>query len=229
MYNYKGFTCAKDILIYLDACKEEQEQIFDKIQNLEIKFFDPNKKKLKLEKKKLKKQLTTIRMRIQKCMKIIEDGSSFEKDDLLRFLPRYLSLKEGELYVLIEDVNADLINSSHFPNHHNMKYNVITTIHNKIKLESLKEKNRRVYDLQQYLSTCENKKYVCLSDNIRYFLLNGIDLNEFFSGYPYIRDLAFDLIDLKLENPYMSDEERLNKVLQYLQKKKRLPNNYANR
>ncbi|MCX4364525.1 MAG: hypothetical protein OSJ70_01945 [Bacilli bacterium] len=233
MYNYKGFTCTKDVLLYLDVCREEQEQVFKKLDALEIKFFDPNKRELKIEKKKLKQQLTIIRARIQKCLKILEDGVVFEKRDLLKFLPKYLSLKEKELYVLMPNVTEDdflmnLITKTYFLNVFSTKYNIVTTVHNKNKLENQGQSGLcggETDDIKDYLSICENEKYICLSDAPQYSLLNGTELNELFSGYPYIRDLAFDLIDLKLENPFMSDEERLNIILRDLQKKKRLPNN----
>ena len=34
MYNYKGFTCTKDVLLYLDVCREEQEQVFKKLDEI---------------------------------------------------------------------------------------------------------------------------------------------------------------------------------------------------
>lgn len=57
MYNYRGFTCSKDVLIYLDSCKEEQERVFDKLNNIEIKLFDPNRNKKR--KKKIKESVET--------------------------------------------------------------------------------------------------------------------------------------------------------------------------
>lgn len=236
MYNYRGFTCSKDVLIYLDSCKEEQEHVFDKLNNIEIKLFDPNRKELKKERKKLKNQLKLIKGRIRKCVDILEEGSTFNREDFLKFLPKYLSLKEGEVYVLIDEVVADdfymEVAAKTYPwGLFSEKYNVITTVHNKRKLEDIGDNGScggTTDDIEDYLSVCEDGKYLCLSDASLYTLLSGTRLNKIYSAYPYMRELAFDLVDLKIENPYMSDEERLNKILSDLQKKKRFSGNPAN-
>ena len=52
----------------------------------------------------------------------------------------------------------------------------------------------------------------------RYSLLKKEKLNQIFKNYPYLEDVAYDLVDLKIENPEMTDRERLNMV--YLKSKK---------
>lgn len=233
MYNYRGFTCTKDVLIYLDSCKEEQERVFDKLNKIEIKLFDPNRKELKKERKNLKDQLKIIKKRIRKCIDILEEGSTFKRDDFLRFLPKYLSLKEREIYVLMDEVVEDNfcmeMAAKTYPwGFFSEKYNIITTVHNKRKLENMGDSGScggTTDDIEDYLSVCEDDKYLCLSNASLYTLLCGTRLNKIYSSYPYMRELAFDLVDLKIENPYMSDEDRLNKILSDLQKKKRFPGN----
>lgn len=111
------------------------------------------------------------------------------------------------------------------------KYNIITTVHNKRKLEDMGDSGScggTTDDIEDYLSVCEDDKYLCLSNASLYTLLCGPRLNKIYNDYPYMRDLAFDLVDLKIENPYMSDEDRLNKILSDLQKKKRFSGNPTN-
>lgn len=253
MYNYMGFTCSQDILIYLDMCREEEAQISENLDSIQIKLFDPNRKDLKKERKALKDKLKTIRSKIQKSLDIFEEATTFEKDIFVKFLAKYLSLKEREVYVLKENVVEDDFGMSVATGRYqkrliygsllddtcmaaamgvyptdlfSKKYNIIASVNNKKKLEeqeSCGSSGGNTDDIKDYLSVCKDGKYLCLRDMSFYSLLNGVNLKKCFAKYPYIRDLAFELIDLKLQNPFMSDEERLNKVLGDLQKKKRLP------
>ncbi len=258
MYNYKGFTCAQDILIFLDTCREEEEQISKKLESMQIKLFDSNRKELKKERKELKEQLATIKAKIQRCLGIFEDATTFEKDVFLKFLAKYLSLKEREVYVLMDEVVEDdfgmavatgryhksLIYGSLLDNSYmavamgvypldlfSKKYNIVASIHNKKRLEnqgSTGSCGGHTDDIKDYLSVCKDGKYLCLRDDAFYSLLNGVKLKKSFSKYPYMHELAYDLVDMKIENPLMDDEERLNIILNNLQKKKKLPVNPNN-
>lgn len=232
MYNYQEFTCTKDVLIFLDACKEEQERIFKRLDSIEIKLFDPKRKELKKERRELNEKLKNIRIKIQECTNILEKGTTFKRGIFLEFLARYLSLKEED-YVLMDSVVEDNlymeVATQIYPlNTYSKKYNIIASVHNKQKL-----KNQGINgscggttdNIKDYLSICEDGKYLCLSDASVYTLLYGTRLKKCFAKYPYMQELAFDLIDMKIANPMMADEERLNQILDDLQKKKRLPGN----
>lgn len=240
MDNYQDFTCTQDMLIFLDACKEEQEQIFKRLNSIEIKLFDPKRKELKKERKELKEKLKNINIKIQKCIDIFEKGTTFERDIFLKFLARYLSLKERVVYVLMDNVREDDFYTSIATVHMSMannaypvgtfskKYNIVTTIHNKQKLENQEFNGScggTTDNIKDYLSVCEDGRYLCLMDDSLYTLLNGVKLRKSFAKYPYMHELAYNLVDLKMANPMMDDEERLNEILYNLQQKKRLPGN----
>ncbi|MDE6292519.1 MAG: hypothetical protein K2L98_02430, partial [Bacilli bacterium] len=162
---------------------------------------------------------------------VLERYTVFEKEMFLKFLTKYLSLKEGEVYVLMDNVVEDdfamAVATKTYPlNVFSVQYNIVTSVHNKFALESQGSHGScggTTDNITDYLLGCADGKFVCLKNCSVYSLLAGTKLRKCFSKYPYMRDLAFELVDLKLQNPFISDDERLNKVLGDLQKKKRLP------
>ena len=108
------------------------------------------------------------------------------------------------------------------------KYNIVATVHNKKRLEKQESNGSsggNTDDIKDYLSVCKDGRYLCLRDEPFYSLLNGVKLKKSFSKYPYMHELAYDLVDMKLANPLMDDDERLDRILNNLQKKKKLPQN----
>ena len=200
MYNYKGFTCVQDILIFLETCGEEEKKISERLDNIQIKLFDPNRKDLKQERKKLKNELKAIQSKIQRCIDIFESATTFEKGIFLDFLPKYLSLKEKEVYVLIDDVveddfgmslatgryqkrliYGDLLNDigmsaamGVYPiDLFSKKYNIVATVHNKKRLENQGKDGScggDTDDIKDYLSVCKDGRYLCLRDESFYTL-----------------------------------------------------------
>ncbi len=252
MYNYQDFTCTQDILIFLDLCKEEQEKVFKRLDSIKLKPFDPNRKKLRKERKELKETLGNINSKIKKCIDILESATTFNKDLFLQFLERYLSLKGKEVYVLMKDVveydsympiardiylrniMLDSLLGGYYmgvdplATLYSKKYNIIASVSNKERLDNLESWGENIGNIKACLSVCEDGHYLCLDDASIYTLLNGTKLRKCFSKFPYMHELAYDLIDMKLENPMMDDEERLNKILAGLDRKKRITDDLNN-
>ncbi len=233
MYSYLNFTCTKDIFIYLNLCREEQADVERRLDEIVIKLFDPNRKELKQERKELKQRLKTIKYKIEKCIDLLESETIFKRDIFLKFLAKYLSLREGEEYVLMDDVVEDdftmaLATKTYPLDITSTEYNVITSARNKASLDSQGKNGScggTTDDITEYLLGCKDGKFICLKNDSTYSLLRGASLKGCYSKFPYLRELAFELVDLKLQNPNMSDIERLNKVLNELQKKKTYPHN----
>lgn len=219
---YRGFTCVKDILIYLEMCEEEQTKVFDRLDKIKIGLFDPDRKELSQERKDLKQKLRIIKFRIEKCVEILENNTTFNNRVFLNFLAKYLSLKEGTEYALM-DITEDNVGLGIATKTYGCmasKYNVVTTANNKKLLE--KQGSSGTFgattdDINEYFRVCKDKKYICLLDEKNYTLLDGSSLREGFERYTYLQGLAFRLVDLKIQNPKLSDEKRLNMVLGELQ------------
>lgn len=229
MGNYKGFTCAKDVLIYLEMCEEDQKKTFSRLDKMDIGFFDS--KELKQKRNDLKKQLRIIKFRIENCVGILEKNTTFNRRLFLNFLVKYLTLREGVEYAVMTVTEDDVALGIATKTYGCMstEYEIITTTDNKSKLESKGDQGTfgaTTDDINDYLKVCKDKKYLCFSEEETQFtLLRGSSLSKEFAKYPYFRNLAFDLVDLKMQNPNMSDEERLKAILNSVQKKMTYPTN----
>lgn len=229
MGNYKGFTSVKDVLIYLEMCEEEHKKTFSRLDKMDIGFFES--RELKQKSKDLKDQLRIIKFRIGKCVEILEQNTTFSKRLFLNFLVKYLTLRDGVEYVVM-----DITENHYFPTGKIItpvyeEYKVITTVDNKNKIQKQNSNVPNVEctdDISDVLRVCNDKKYICLpngKDEENYNLLRGVSLIECFGNYPYLREVAYDLVDLKLKNPDMSNEGRLTEVLKSAQKKRTFPAN----
>ena len=223
MGNYKGFTSVKDVLIYLELCEEEQKKTFSRLNKMNIGFFDS--KELKQKRNNLKDQLRIIKFRIGKCVEILEQNTTFNKRLFLNFLVKYLTLREGVEYVVMDITEIHYFFTVKIMLPIYEEYKVITTVDNKKKIQ---KQNSNVLDggctddIDSLLEVCNDKKYLCLPDDkdeVKYNLLKGASLSECFGRYPYLREAAYELVDLKLQNPSLSDAERLSKILRDYSKK----------
>lgn len=221
-----SFTSAKDIRDYISECVRVSNNLSLELEEMSIGFFNPRKEELKRRKKEIKEHLKKIRKNIKTCYAMLEEYTTFAKDLLLPFLKYYLSLKEGEKYGLLYDVEefdyTMALATKTFPlNLFGGNYNIITTDSNcKILEESKDSIFGDTDDIEDFLDNCPDFKYLCLEDNSSYTLLEGMNLAEDFKKYPYLYDLANELIDIKLNDPSISDRERLDIVLNELKEKK---------
>lgn len=216
------FKNTQDIKKYLEICSAQYDMIDKYIKNSSISFFSA-------ERKKLKKQLKEINSNIKIAVKKLESCTIFERNSFLQFLKEYLTLIEGEKYVLLDNVQEDDFLMAYATNTYPLNlfsnyYNIITTTSNAEKLKMAKKHGMTggdTDDIKDFLSVCENRKYICLEKTDNYSLLDGTTLNKDFSAYPYLLNLAYELIDLKLERSELSDKERLNFILSKLQENKK--------
>lgn len=221
MNNYNSFTCSEDIKRYLELCKSSQEKIFKELDSMPNGFLNFTNAELRTRKKELKSRLKQLRVNMSASQDLFEKYTTFDSDIFLPFLVSYLSLKENEQYALIEDIEEDnfalAIATDTYPfNLFGECYNVITTVSNEEKInkqESFGMCFGDTDDIDDFLSVCEDKKYICLQSYDEYTLLDGINLDSDFNKYPYLLDLAYELVDLKLSNPDLGDKDRLNAML----------------
>ena len=231
MRNYNRFNCAKDILIYLELCEDEQKKIFKRLDKIKIGFFDPDRKELRQERRELKEKLKNINIKIERCVDILEGSTTFNKSLFLKFLVRYLTLREGIEYsaMFVSEDDTSLGFTARSFDSMSTDYQIVTTVNNKRILQKQGEKGTfggDTDDINEYLRVCKDRKYICfLDDETEYTLLDGASLDEGYEGYSYLRDLAFELVDLKLQNPSLTDAERLSKILRDYSKKKKYPHN----
>lgn len=224
---YIDFSSAQGIRDYMNECFKVESRLEQEIDDMFISFFNPERHKLKKRRKVIKNRLKKIRNNVKMCKRLLENYTTFDADIFLPFLRDYLTLKENENYEILLDVEeldfGMAIATKTYPlNLYGTHYNIVTTEENYEILEDNQDSwsLADIDDIDDYLDNLDNDKYVCLEDEDEYTLLCGMKLDSDFKSYPYLYDVANELVDLKLSNPDMSDEERLESVLDKLRKKK---------
>ena len=216
----KELPSSKAIKDYIAFCEQEYERISSEIDAIPTKLFGHRRKESKIQKKELKTQLRGLRKNISDWLFILEDCVTFERYQFLSFLTKYLSIVEKEQYISMKGVQEE---SAFIPTYRyylfdlfNDKYDIITTLDNYDKLSNQDRSfcgTADTDDIETYLEACENKRFICLEVEDKYTLLDGTSLAEEFREYPYLYDLAYEIIDLKLSNPSLSNDEIFNMIL----------------
>lgn len=221
------FNSLRELEDKIMECNYKEEDIYNNLKERydELKtltLFDPNKKILKSEIKELWKNLKKVDRIRKQCNDIFTKYSTIDSDILLNFLPKYMSKIENEEYILLKDIEIEdyrLIPTGKtiIPYFDTDTYHIITTKSNS---ELLKNNETESWftdgvsdDLDEYLNVIKDNKYLCLENYINYNLLYGVDLDEDFKKYPYLEDLGYQIVDLKLKNPELDDNTILNTIL----------------
>ena len=197
----------------------------DKIKTSLSKPFYGSYLEEKNYRKKLKSELKQVRKNIASAETLFENNSTFDCISLLTFLKNYLSLKEQEEYTLIGDSTHNFDTSSYTTirtNTYRESYYIVTTSSNAENLinNEILSHCFQICDIDDFLSKCNDDKYICMEQKTNYSLLKKEKLNPIFKKYPYLEDAAYELVDLKIDHPEYTDEQRLNIVYSNLQKSK---------
>lgn len=226
MNEYLNFSSLEGIKSYLNECFRIISELESEMDDMIINIYNPKRHKLKKRRRIIKKRLKGIRANVRTLKNLLEDYTTFDRDIFLPFLREYLTIKECENYELLLDVEEmDLgmaLATKTYPlNLYGDHYDIVTTDYNKEILEDAQDSwsLADIDDVDDFLSNLDDDKYICLEESDAYTLLDGLKLNEDFSSYPYLYDLATELIDMKLSNPRISDKERLENVLNDLRYK----------
>lgn len=171
------FKSVSDIKLYLELCYEQYDKINKYMKNSSLGFWSS-------ERKEAKKQLRQIKLNIKSTLAELESLSTFDSASFLLFLKDYLSIVEGEKYVLLDNVQEDnftmAIATHTYPlNLFSNYYNIITTVSNAEELQMQKDYGMTggdTDDIGEFLSVCDDEKYICLEDDESYSLLYGTTL-----------------------------------------------------
>ncbi len=212
-----NLSSMSEIKEYIKMLTNENEDLNIQRNNLEkeIPIFIYSKKR-KLMKQKLdllNMKILDNKIRIEQYMNLITKYSKFNSSDLLPFLVNYLSSVKQEEYVCIKrEDNYFLLFDCY--------YNIITTTNNIEEINNLeKSYGESTLDL---LDELNNSDYICLEAEEEYSLLDGFDLSEYFEYYPCLKEAAYRLVDLKLENSSITDKERLDIIIKNINSKKKV-------
>ena len=74
------------------------------------------------------------------------------------------------------------------------------------------------YGILEAINKTSDKKVIWLKKKHPH-LLDGVELKEKYKVFPQLKELAYQLVDLKLSNPEISDLDRLTIVLENFKNK----------
>lgn len=167
---------------------------------------------------KLQDELKETKVNIKNNKNELSSYSTFSSDLILPLLVDHISNVEGEEYHIVKLKEEDY-EEFFYPTGNafdppmlmlrlGSTFNIITTSSNKEKLEKMEPEKY----LSNYLDSLDNNKYIGLDDTKSITLLNGLELREEFSKYPYLKDFALILLKMRLENKNITNEEIKTKI-----------------
>lgn len=167
---------------------------------------------------KLQDELKETKVNIKNNKNELSSYSTFSSDLILPLLVDHISNVEGEEYHIVKLKEEDY-EEFFYPTGNafdppmlmlrlGSTFNIITTSSNKEKLEKMEPEKY----LSNYLDSLDNNKYISLDDTKSITLLNGLELREEFSKYPYLKDFALILLKMRLENKNITNEEIKTKI-----------------
>lgn len=182
------------------------------------KIFSKERRNYWKEIYKLQDELEETKVNIKNNKNELSSYSTFSSDLMLPLLVDHISNLEGEEYHIVKLKEEDY-EEFFYPTgnafdppmlmlRQGSSYNIITTSSNKEKLEEMKPEKY----LSNYLDSLDNNKYISLDDTKSITLLNGLELREEFSKYPYLKDFALILLKMRLENKNITNEEIKTKI-----------------
>lgn len=206
--------------VKLADLKTELDSHYEKLRKLGL--FNPLKKDIKDEVKKIKKSTKELKQNKIESLEVFDKCTTFKYNIFLDFLAKYISLVEKEEYV-IKDVHEAVDLGGRYSDIRDTYFKIITTLDNVERMSKQKEKcyhSADTSDINKFLRACIDDKYLALYAEDNYTLLEGTKLNRYFCKYPYLKELAYEIVDLTLKNPMLTDRDILNAMLEKPYEKK---------
>jgi len=150
-----------------------------------------------------------MQKRIKSIEELMEEYATFEARYLIYFLTHVLTIIEGKRYEGLEilDNNQAMIST---------KYTVITTAKDAKLIDYYSDKKGIEIDKKNINIFCPNSRYLLLPEEVSYSLLKGIELNPMFELFPYLKDIAYELINIKIKYPQISNLDAMKIFLEEL-------------
>ena len=206
--------------VKLADLKNELESYYEELKKLGL--FNPLKKDIKDKVKKIKKTTKELENEKEETLKIFNKYTTFKYNVFLEFLAKYISLVEKEEYV-VKNVHESRDIGGRYTDIRDTYFKIITTLDNVERMSKQKEKCYHGADtsnINNYLRACIDDKYLALYAEESYTLLEGTKLNNFFCKYPYLKELAYEIVDTICKNPMLTDRDILNAMLEKPYEKK---------
>ena len=215
------FKNSREIIDEQLTYRRERRQYINKIissENLQQTSDSKiNNKYLKKEIKMYENKVKALESIINKYDLMLEQLATFPSDILISFLTEVISAKENKSFIYTDVVFTQSFNAmdSYYivgatitPNY------LIYETEKQKQIEKIKSALIIRHLAQPYLETLRGSEYLMFENKSYQSLLNGRKLNEIFIAYPYLEEIAYNLIDRRLLEPSKDLKEILNDELQ---------------
>lgn len=203
--------------------------IKDRLDELSINPFSKDR----FERRKLKRMLEKIRSRIEDYKEVIDDATTFKRYKLLNFFCEYLSLTERENIVVtkfteVEENDNYSTGITYVALGSTLKNPGLTTLGFMNMMDEDEEEthyyvvsNEETSQALKYTFDNDMDAAIDEVDNVRCFyeteqiihLADGTRLEDKYLVYPQLNAVFKRLVDLFLQYPDLSDEERFKKII----------------
>lgn len=215
------FNSIKELEEQLFLCDVKTVDLKNELNNYlndlrKLGLFNPMKKSIKERVKEIKKSLKELETEKKYCEDTFTNCTTFKENVFLPFLAKYMSLVEKEEYVTFP-VHAAVLREVRLAYVDEEYFKMIATVDNKVRLNKISGNGYKGADtdnINEFLKACVDDKYLILYAKDTYSLLIGTKLDRYFCKYPYLKELAYQIVDLRLKNPMLTDRDILDSMLE---------------
>lgn len=202
-----------DIIARLSDYRREYQKLSDDFNNIKISFWDTSTHKnlLKEQKIEIKQKLENLKDKLNTLNELLKQVTAFPTSILIPFITEYLSKNTFERFLAIKAQRVE-----YYGRGTNIEdYIVIGNTEDILTLYVSNYNPDSKLELNVTQSFQHN--YICLLEQEKYSLVNADGLIGGFKNFPELEEAARRIINLRLENPLIGEEECLDKTLSGLQ------------
>ncbi len=187
----------QDILNYLSYIDTKISRLYAELEGIGSTLFNSRKRAIK---KQISNELKRYNDILDKYGTFFREATTFNRNDLAEFFSKYFTALYGKKYMF----KANIIDRSRGID---ISTDLIFSLDDFRILSEYFNFHRRI-NVDKLIDSCQDS-CLCLGGPEDYTLLVGTRVCEDLEGFPEILEVIETLVNLKLENPNLSDKRRL--------------------
>lgn len=163
-----------------------------------------------------KKNIKSLREQINMCNQILKENSTFPANMLIHFIKECISVYEQTPYTNTTVAFTESINvAGNYNAQINLKYMIFDSVYEE--QEKILEETFLVRGLSYfYTDLLKDSRYIIGDYKNELTLIDEKGLNTDFLRFPYLEEIAYNLIDSRLKNPEKDLQSVLDNELEYI-------------
>lgn len=234
--NYMELNSYDDLIMALQADRDTYNRILNDLDNLSINPFSRDR----IKRKRLKRRLEILEDRIADYKGTIDEATTFKRYQLLSFMCEYLSLTEQEDIIVTKVSTVEEVESDSYSTGvtymalgaalKNPAFSVLGMVNmmdddteeevtnyyfvsNKKVAKAIEYTHDEYGDIEDTVAEIEGKRFFYVSKKTIH-MARGSNIKDKYLVFPQLADVFRRLVDLYLQYPDYSDEERFGKIIE---------------